>query len=660
MKVLIVSFYYAPEIGAAPSRITNMAEALHEKGVHVDVLTCLPNYPKGRIFDGYRHRFSKREDINGVTVFRYWTYATVSKKPFRRLLGMLLFSLNIWLFGLRLKRVRSYDRVIIQTPPLMVGFSAVLLFRCLYRRKTILNISDLWPLSAVELGAVKEGSLYYKILAGMERFIYRHASACQGQSQEILDHVKSFDFCRPVFVYRNLQPSVAEMDDGINADRTCLKLVYAGLLGVAQDILGMIKNVNFKQLGAELHIYGGGNQAEVIDEYIKAHDCGVFFHGYKSKDEITSILSSFHASIVPLVVPIKGAVPSKIFDLLPCGTPILFCGGGEGEQIINTHGFGFVSEPGDFEKLKDNIARLKSLSDEEYLLMRKKCRDAAKNEFSFDRQMELYYGFLESLKTGATVMDEDLVSVIMPSYNCEKYVEASIRSVQAQTYKRWELLFVNDGSTDNTLEIVTALQGSDPRIRIISNPERSGAAVARNRALREARGRWIAFLDSDDQWLPTKLERQIAFMETNGYTFTYTDYEVMDANLQPTGDLITGPKHISRAGLFAYNWLGSPTVMYDAQKVGLIQIGKLYMNTDYAMWLKVIREADCYLLDECLAMYLRGRKGSIREHRYRSFMKWYYILYRKEAHKGVISSLFLTAGNMFFGVLKKLLFEKRK
>ena len=396
MKVLIVSFYYTPEMGAAPSRITNMAEALHEKGAEVEVLTCLPNYPKGKIFDGYRRCFSKREEVNGVTVFRYWTYATVSKNRMLRMLGMLLFSLNIWLFGLRVRRVKSYDRVIVQTPPLMVGFSAVLLFRCLYRRITILNISDLWPLSAVELGALKTDSLYYKVLAAMERFVYQHASACQGQSYEILDHVKSFGFCRPIFLYRNLQPCVSEINDRINADRTCLKLVYAGLLGVAQDILGMIENINFKQLGAELHIYGGGNQAEAIEAYIKTHDCGVVFHGYKPKNEISSILCSFHASIVPLVVSIKGAVPSKIFDLLPHGTPILFCGGGEGEHIVTSYGFGFVSAPGNYELLKEKITRMKSLSDDEYLLMRKKCQDASKDDFSFDKQIQNYYDFLKS------------------------------------------------------------------------------------------------------------------------------------------------------------------------------------------------------------------------------------------------------------------------
>lgn len=279
----------------------------------------------------------------------------------------------------------------------MVGFSAVLLFRCLYRRKTVLNISDLWPLSAVELGALKEGSFYYKVLAAMERFVYHHASACQGQSQEILDHVKSFGIKKPFFLYRNLQPGVIEINDSVSADRSNLKLVYAGLLGVAQNILGIIEHINFQELGAELHIYGGGNQAEDIETYVKTHDSGVVFHGYRPKDDISRILSSFHASIVPLVVSIKGAVPSKIFDLLPHGTPILFCGGGEGERIITSHGFGYVSTPGNYDMLKENISRLKSLPDVEYLSLRNNCLNASKGDFSFDEQMIRYYDFLESL-----------------------------------------------------------------------------------------------------------------------------------------------------------------------------------------------------------------------------------------------------------------------
>ena len=121
-------------------------------------------------------------------------------------------------------------------------------------------------------------------------------------------------------------------------------------------------------------------------------------------------------------------------------------------------------------------------------------------------------------------MEKGLVSIIMPSYNAEKYISAAIESVRKQTYSNWELIIVDDCSKDNTLEIVRGIQ--DERIRLYQNETNSGAAVSRNKALREARGEWIAFLDADDLWVPEKLDEQIKFMVENGYDFTYTDYRI--------------------------------------------------------------------------------------------------------------------------------------
>lgn len=256
-------------------------------------------------------------------------------------------------------------------------------------------------------------------------------------------------------------------------------------------------------------------------------------------------------------------------------------------------------------------------------------------------------------------MNNELVSIIMPSYNCGMFIEASIRSVLEQTYREWELLVVDDCSTDGSLGLALNLQDDDSRIRVLRQERRQGAATARNRALREARGRWIAFLDSDDQWEPTKLERQIAFMEQHGYAFSYTNYQEMDEHLQLTGRLVTGPRHITRIGMYAFCWPGCLTVMYDAEKIGLVQIKPIHKNNDYALWLKVIRKTDCYLLDECLARYLRGRSGSITTHSYRALIKWHYFLFRHAEGMSAPASFMLMCGNLLFGVLKKLLYVKK-
>lgn len=249
----------------------------------------------------------------------------------------------------------------------------------------------------------------------------------------------------------------------------------------------------------------------------------------------------------------------------------------------------------------------------------------------------------------------DLVSIIMPSYNTARFIGSSINSVLAQTYTNWELIIVDDCSTDNTDEVVHSFK--DERIRYFKNEKNSGAAISRNKALREACGKWIAFLDSDDLWHPEKLERQIEFMEKGGYHFSYTKYSEMSEDSTPLGRVISGPKKIGITGMYNYCWPGCLTVMYNADVVGLVQIEDIKKNNDYAIWLKVIKKAECYLLDEVLAEY-RKRTGSISRHGYIELIKWHYKLFREADGHSVLSAAALTFRNLFFGVIKKLFYVK--
>ena len=251
-----------------------------------------------------------------------------------------------------------------------------------------------------------------------------------------------------------------------------------------------------------------------------------------------------------------------------------------------------------------------------------------------------------------------MISIVMPSYNTANYIEASIESVRHQTYENWELIIVDDCSTDDTDEVVRPFL-SDRRIRYLKNEQNSGAAISRNRALREAKGKWIAFLDSDDLWLPEKLEKQVTFMEQNGYHFSYTNYEEIDMAGEKTGVRVTGPKKITKTGMFNYCWPGCLTVMYDAETVGLIQIADIKKNNDYAMWLKVCRKADCYLLDECLAQYRRGRAGSVSTHSVKTMVGWHYKLFREAEGFGLVQSVCNTARNLLWGVYKKISYVKK-
>lgn len=254
----------------------------------------------------------------------------------------------------------------------------------------------------------------------------------------------------------------------------------------------------------------------------------------------------------------------------------------------------------------------------------------------------------------------ELVSIIMPSYNTACFIRESIQSVLDQTYQNWELIIVDDCSTDNTDEVVASIK--DDRIKYFKNEKNSGAAVSRNRALSEAKGRWIAFLDSDDLWVPEKLEKQIQFMDENNYHFSYTNYIEIDEDDHPNGTFVTGPKKVSKALMYTFNYFGCLTVMYDREYVGLIQIEDLKKRNDYAIWVKVAKKCPAYLLGETLARYRIRMSGSVmnRSKGPLARMKYNYYLWKDGEKMGVVPSAFLTGINLVFGILKKIMYRSRR
>ena len=249
----------------------------------------------------------------------------------------------------------------------------------------------------------------------------------------------------------------------------------------------------------------------------------------------------------------------------------------------------------------------------------------------------------------------ELVSVIMPTYNCGRFIAESIRSVLAQTYTHFELLIVDDCSTDNTAEVVASFE--DLRIHYQKNEQNTGAALTRNKALRAAKGRYIAFLDADDLWAPEKLEKQVAFMEQHRYAFSYTDYIEIDEDSKPLGIYVSGKTHVRPFDMYACCWPGCLTVMYDAKVMGLIQIPDIRKNNDSAIWLQAIRKADCYLLSENLAQY-RRRTGSITPTNVWKKIGWHYILFRQGAAMNPIVATFWMFMNIIGNSYKKVKYIK--
>ena len=260
-----------------------------------------------------------------------------------------------------------------------------------------------------------------------------------------------------------------------------------------------------------------------------------------------------------------------------------------------------------------------------------------------------------------------MVSIIMLSRNKEQYVEKSVRSVFAQTYKNWELLFIDDNSTDDSIRRVMKLR---PECRLVSD---DGTVVDRvkvsrtvfergdinnsNSALKEARGRWIAFLNVGDVWAPTKLERQIRFLEEHGYAFSYHQYRLMDSESKDRGVLIGGKEHVTHRDMQKCCWPGYLTVMYDAEKVGKMKVCSLWTNY-YALWLSVSDKYDCYLLPENLAV-MRTKWNRLGGMLLTNSFRWRYDAFRVEEDLGRFMSLCYTLRNSCYGVWKWWRYVKR-
>ncbi len=252
-----------------------------------------------------------------------------------------------------------------------------------------------------------------------------------------------------------------------------------------------------------------------------------------------------------------------------------------------------------------------------------------------------------------------LVSIISPTYNDEKTIEATINSVINQSYKNWELLIVDDCSTDGTSDILKKYQKKDKRIKIFSLEEQSGAAEARNKALREAKGKYIAFLDCDDIWLAKKLEKQIKYMEDNKYYFTYTDYEYMDNEGNKLNMKRVCPKTVSYFRMLLGDSVGCLTVVYNREKVGLIQIPLLKKRNDYAMWCKALKKVRTgYKLDGILARY-RISNNSISSGKKSKLLKYHYQMHRKCNNFGPMLSVFFTISNTLVYITNKLFRDKK-
>ncbi len=234
------------------------------------------------------------------------------------------------------------------------------------------------------------------------------------------------------------------------------------------------------------------------------------------------------------------------------------------------------------------------------------------------------------------------ISVITPSYNSSRFITDTIKSVQEQTYSNWEILITDDCSTDNTVQIVQEMQKEDSRIKLFQNKTNSGAAFSRNNSISQASGNYIAFLDSDDLWLPKKLELQIALMEESGCVLSYTNYYRFSDSFTELdmSRIVTSPSRLTYSQLLKTNYIGCLTAIYNADKLGKVYMPLIKKRHDYGLWLKILRDDKVALgLSEPLSLYRRDSGGSLSSNKLNAAL-WTWKLYRNVEQLSLIKSTF--------------------
>lgn len=244
------------------------------------------------------------------------------------------------------------------------------------------------------------------------------------------------------------------------------------------------------------------------------------------------------------------------------------------------------------------------------------------------------------------------VTVITANYNCEKFITDTINSVLQQTFQNWEMIIVDDRSTDKSVAIIESFCSQEPRITLIKLQENTGPAGARNMAISRARGRFMAFLDSDDQWTPDKLDIQIRFMKENNIALSFTEYKKVDEAGNVISGVIERPNKVSYNDMLSSNYIPCLTAIYDTSTLGKVYMPDIRKRQDYGLWLAILKRIPfAYSIDKSLAYYRVRKSDSVSSNKLKSALYHWRIL-RDLEKVNPIKGLYHFAQYAFIGYMK--------
>jgi glycosyltransferase involved in cell wall biosynthesis len=365
MRIAIHTQYYPPEMGAPQARLSDLAKWLVKRGHEVFILTAMPNYPLGKFYPGYGS-FFRREEADGIHIIRTCIYPSNSIRPTSRLFNYFSFVFSSLVFGaVALPKV---DYIFTETPPTFLGITGWLLAK-LKRARWILNLSDLWLESVKDFGFLGEEDLVYRLLLRMSQLFYRKAWLVTGQSKEILTEIRrQVPSARLHHLSNGADPHFFHPEKREKKIRDCylkageVGFVYAGLHGFFQGLDQILLAADrLKEDSVRFLFFGDGPEKEKL---VKMTDrlrlANVDFYPPISHQQVPSIIASMDVALVPLKAAIHGSVPSKIYEAMASGTPVLLAANGEAKEIVQGSGAGVAVPPGNIEDLVRSIRDMAS------------------------------------------------------------------------------------------------------------------------------------------------------------------------------------------------------------------------------------------------------------------------------------------------------------
>ena len=394
MKILILTQYYPPEIGAPQNRLHELAVRLQANGVEIEVLTALPNYPKMEVQEGYRKGRNREEIIDGIPVHRAWIYVSKSKGIIARLLNYFSF---VWTSYWRGRKLKAFDYLIVESPPLFLGYTAMALSKKL-KANLIFNVSDLWPESAEKLGIV-QNQLFLKLAYQLEAKCYKRASLITGQTQGIVADISKRFATKEVYWLPNgvnidfYNPG--HIDEGDFRQKHGFStgdilFFYGGILGHAQGLEVILNAANLLTdiPKVQFILQGSGPEKEKLQNLKSALKLtNVHFLEPVAKQEMPAVLKAIDVALVPLKkLPLfEGAIPSKVFEALAMEVPLLLGVDGEARKhFIDNAEAGWFFEP-ENETALANCVRKLAMNPTEIQIAGKNGRQYVSSNFNRDQ-----------------------------------------------------------------------------------------------------------------------------------------------------------------------------------------------------------------------------------------------------------------------------------